>query len=198
MECLKCHSSKIVKNGSKNGYQYFKCNDCRGQFNSFSKFSGDLRLYAVVLYCYGFSLRSIGQFLGYSNVTILKWLKQFADRCVDEQIEKEEVLRIFGSMSNFLYVKRLETLQNCRQSFDCLNCDIKFCNSHTDKSQHSVHSCDEDCIGDLSNLKTCKDCSISCCGVHRNWFVLLSKIQFSLSGNAILKVPSLLQNFVVG
>jgi len=197
MECLKCHSSKVVKNGTKNGHQYFKCKLCHTQFCDSTKVVGDFKLYAVVLYCYGFSMRTIGQALGYSNVAILKWLKDFNKNGVQNHLSKTEILQILSSMSSFFHEKMIEAVGHCSESLECSECTVHLCDSHTEATHHTEHDCDEGCVQDLERPKDCKNCEIHYCRTHNEWHKVLLKVDDIISGKANFEVPETLKGFVV-
>ena len=106
MRCIKCNSEKLVKNGSKNGNRYYKCKDCGAQFSELTRNSAIAQKRAVVLYCFGLSLRTVGTILGYSNVTILKWVRDFAKAHYYKSVPKGEIVLELGKMWHFLQAKK--------------------------------------------------------------------------------------------
>ncbi len=106
MKCNRCASEKVVKNGSKNGNQYFKCKDCGCQFNESTRVSDSAQRSAVALYCFGLSLRTIGVILGYSNVAILKWVRAFAKLHYNKPIPKGDIVLELDEMWHFLQSKK--------------------------------------------------------------------------------------------
>lgn len=106
MKCIKCNSEKVVKNGSKNGDQYYKCKDCSCQFNEATRNSESAQRSAVALYCFGLSLRTIGVILGYSNVAVLKWIRTFAQNHYHKPIPKGAIVLELDEMWHFLQSKK--------------------------------------------------------------------------------------------
>ncbi|MCL1944755.1 MAG: hypothetical protein FWF56_02990 [Firmicutes bacterium] len=192
MKCLKCSSFKVVKNGTKHGEQYYKCNICHIQFNETTRLAGQLKQYAIVLYCYGFSLRTIGQALGYSNVAVLNWVKEYANTRDSQQITKQEILDILGCMSSFLHAKRQDLLKEFNRSIDCEKCKLEMCQNHM---EHVHHDCDECCLPTIYKPKDCNDCNVHYCKEHNGCFRLLKKIDDIISGKAEFEIPIALQNY---
>jgi len=106
MRCVKCNSEKAVKNGSKNGDRYYKCKECGAQFNESTRNSEAAQRYAVVLYCFGLSLRTIGVMLNYSNVAILNWVREFAKAHYQKPVPKGEIILELDEMWHFLHLKK--------------------------------------------------------------------------------------------
>ena len=106
MKCIKCGSEKIVKNGSKNGARYYKCKDCGAQFNESTRNTETAQRRAVALYCFGLSLRTIGTMLNFSNVAILKWVREFAKAHYEKPIPKGEIILELDEMWHFLGSKK--------------------------------------------------------------------------------------------
>ena len=105
-KCIKCNSQKVVKNGSKNGNRYFKCKECGTQFNEATRNSEVAQRLAVVLYCFGLSLRTIGTILGYSNVAILRWVRNFAEQHYHKPIPKGDIVIELDEMWHFIKQKK--------------------------------------------------------------------------------------------
>ena len=106
MRCTKCNSVKVVKNGSKFGTQYFLCRECGTQFCETSRNSETAQRIAVVLYCVGLSLRTIGTLLDYSNVAILNWIRDFAKVHYQKPIPKGEIVLELDEMWHFIKQKK--------------------------------------------------------------------------------------------
>jgi len=106
MKCIKCNSVKVVKNGSKLGTPYFKCKECGTQFCESSRNSETAQRFAVVLYCVGLSLRTIGALLEYSNVAILNWVRDFAKVHYHKPIPKGDIVLELDEMWHFIEQKK--------------------------------------------------------------------------------------------
>ena len=97
--CAKCASTNTVKDGNKNGKQNYLCKVCGRQFtNDYTIVEYEKRV-AVTLYCFGLSLRKIADTMHYSHVTILNWVKTYADKCKNA---KDNVLLDLEDVQNFL------------------------------------------------------------------------------------------------
>lgn len=92
--CPKCSSSSYVKCGFISGNQRYKCKSCSHQFTSFEPrgASKETKNFALKLYLEGMSLRAIGRLLKYSNVAILKWIRQFGEQA--QQIHQQEISKL--------------------------------------------------------------------------------------------------------
>jgi len=106
MKCNKCDSERVIKNGSKNGNKYYKCKECGVNFCEEVKSSKSIQRQAIVLYCFGLSLRTIGTILGYSNVSILFWVRDFARVHYHKPIPKGDIVLELDEMRHFLNQKK--------------------------------------------------------------------------------------------
>ena len=81
MDCPRCTSAQNVKSGILRGRQRYFCKSC-GYQHSVERRSCDAtketKEAAVKLYLEGMGLRAIGRMLGYSNVSVLNWIRKFA------------------------------------------------------------------------------------------------------------------------
>ncbi|MDR1138920.1 MAG: hypothetical protein LBK70_03485 [Clostridiales bacterium] len=198
MECLKCHCQHIIKNGTKHGKQYYKCSNCSVQFSSHSRINQDLKLYTIVLYCYGLSLRVIGQLIGYSNVSIFNWIKEYTNAHSQSKITRDHLIDILSQMSDFLHSKKWEVFNNCNSSINCQNCTVVVCSQHLLGSKCDLSNCDDNCIHELLKHNYCQNCTMRYCRQHNYWYQLLHKIDNIIAGKADLNIPSILQNIFVG
>jgi len=99
MNCSKCNSSNHVKSGKINGRQRYKCKECGRNYTVLIKSTGksqSIKKQALHLYLEGLGFRSIGRFLGVSNVSVLKWIRSFGHQVqalhsTTQEIEMVEV-----------------------------------------------------------------------------------------------------------
>jgi len=99
MNCPKCHCSKSVKSGKIKDRQRYKCKDCGCNYTVEIKSTAkpkSLKKKALHLYLEGLGFRSIGRFLGVSNVSVLNWIRTFGKEVQElhsdsQQIEMVEV-----------------------------------------------------------------------------------------------------------
>jgi len=76
LECVRCHSEKIVKAGYVSEKQRHKCKCCGYFFTKNSKSKPySIKRLAIELYLEGMSYRLISKILKVSDVAILKWIK---------------------------------------------------------------------------------------------------------------------------
>ena len=78
MECKKCKSTEIVKNGKVRNKQRYKCKGCQFNFVEVDGRKGkqiDKQKMAIHLYLENMGFRAIGRVLGVSNVTVLNWIR---------------------------------------------------------------------------------------------------------------------------
>jgi transposase-like protein len=81
MNCPYCHSGRLCKAGFGHGKQRYKCLDCRRHTVSFKGPKGqplEVKRQALSLYLEGLGFRAIGRLLNVSNVSVLRWIRQFA------------------------------------------------------------------------------------------------------------------------
>ena len=80
MNCPKCKSKKSCKDGKMHGRQRYLCKICKYHYTVIQR-SGTATLatkrQALELYLKGLGFRSIGRILNFSNVSILKWIRNF-------------------------------------------------------------------------------------------------------------------------
>ena len=94
MNCPKCKCEKKVKSGIVKGKQRFKCSDCgcnyTVEFKSTAK-PMSMKKNALHLYLEGLGFRSIGRYLGVSNVSVLNWIRSFGEEVSSLHSTKEEI-----------------------------------------------------------------------------------------------------------
>ena len=105
MTCYKCKSEYTVKNGHRKGKQCYLCKICGTQFTGDHTFIENEKRVALTLCCFGFSMRKIGDLLGYSHVTILNWVREFEEKReqdVEQKIFNEDYFLSIDEMCEFL------------------------------------------------------------------------------------------------
>jgi transposase-like protein len=83
MNCSKCNCSDSVKSGLIKGRQRYKCKSCGCNYTVAIKStakSASFKKQALHLYLEGLGYRSIGRFLGVSNVSVLNWIRDLGPR----------------------------------------------------------------------------------------------------------------------
>ena len=108
MNCPKCNCSKRVKSGKIRERQRYKCKECGCNYTVELKSTAKSKLQkkqALHLYLEGLGFRSIGRFLGVSNVSVLNWIRDFGKKVQDlhatsqkiEMVEVDEMHSYIGS-----------------------------------------------------------------------------------------------------
>ncbi|GHU60408.1 hypothetical protein FACS1894121_0320 [Bacteroidia bacterium] len=94
MNCPKCTCEKKVKSGTIKGRQRYKCKECGCNYTVELKSTGKSKLMkkqALHLYLEGLGFRSIGRFLGVSNVSVLNWICSFGKEVQALNAESQEI-----------------------------------------------------------------------------------------------------------
>ena len=92
MECKKCKSEQIIKNGKIRNKQRYGCKSCGFNFIEGDKRKGkneEKKRMAIKLYLDNKGFRAIGRVLGVSNVTVLNWVREAGESI--ESYHKEKV-----------------------------------------------------------------------------------------------------------
>jgi transposase-like protein len=111
MKCPKCSCEESVKSGIIKGRQRYKCKECGCNYTVAIKSTAkpkSLKREALHLYLEGLGFRSIGRFLGVSNVSVLNWIKSFGREVQElnsesqeiEMVEVDEMHSYIGSKKN--------------------------------------------------------------------------------------------------
>ena len=94
MNCPKCNCIKRVKSGFIKGRQRYKCKDCGCNYTVEIKSAAkpkSLKKQALHLYLEGLGFRSIGRFLGVSNVSVLNWIRDFGKKVQELHAESKQI-----------------------------------------------------------------------------------------------------------
>jgi transposase-like protein len=108
MECPRCQSQSIVKNGCPEGRQRFKCNDCNRIFfaENRRKHPPKLRYLALTFVCSGLSFRRTALLLGLSPNTVYLWCKQAGEAALlQAKPEQVEIIEL-DEMWHYVQKKR--------------------------------------------------------------------------------------------
>lgn len=121
MECKRCGSNKIKKNGNSAGKQRYMCKECgKTFFETSPKFSEETKNKAILMYVNNVGVRKTALFIGCSRTTISNWVKKARER-LDKMLDKaepnySEKVDIIELDEIYTYVKK--TVQS--GSVDCL------------------------------------------------------------------------------
>ena len=112
VSCVKCGSLSVVKNGTQDGKQRYKCKLCESVFrNTKPKYSAEFKLEAIMMYINSMGIRAIGRVKNVHNSVISSWIKK-AGRIMKEAFYSkiEEVqdkhISILELDELFTYVKK--------------------------------------------------------------------------------------------
>ena len=116
-DCPKCLSSSRVKAGKKGDKQRYKCKDCGYHYSvEFRKSTSTLsiRKQALELYLEGLGFRSIGRILGFSHVSIYRWIREFGEKL--DEIESKDKIKVvkIDEMHSFVGSKKTVLDLDCR------------------------------------------------------------------------------------
>lgn len=90
MECARCKSKKIKKNGRKLGKQRYMCKECRKTFfDTEPKFSEETKKKAIFMYLNNVGVRKTALFIGCSRTTITNWVRKAKER-LDKMLDEYE------------------------------------------------------------------------------------------------------------
>lgn len=90
MQCPRCKSNHIVKNGWRKEKQNYLCRNCRRQFVAAHEPKGygeQVKKHCLTLYCNGMGFRGIERSTGVCHNTVINWVKQVAQQIPDENYE---------------------------------------------------------------------------------------------------------------
>ena len=121
MKCPKCNGS-MVKGGTIKDKQRYKCKECGYNYYSVETKSTTkpkslkIQRLALHLYLEGLDSHSIGKILGVSNVSMLKWIKEFGQKIQELNTENKEnkQIEIVEIDKMHSYVASKKTTVGCR------------------------------------------------------------------------------------
>lgn len=108
MECLKCNSNHVTKNGHRHGKQNYHCQSCGRQFiESYSGkgYSEEVKQHCLTLYVNGMGFRGIERSTGVNHNTVIGWVKKVGkllpnapiDNDIPELAQIDELQTFVGS-----------------------------------------------------------------------------------------------------
>ncbi len=121
MNCPKCQSTNNVKNGIVGNRQRYRCKNCYYNYTVSKRGkSKEIKKMALFLYLEGLGFRSIGRFLGVSQVSVMNWIKHFGIELEElksdnklEVVEMDEMHSYIGSKKTIVgYGLLLTDLKN--------------------------------------------------------------------------------------
>jgi transposase-like protein len=93
MQCPRCNSTHLRKNGIKQGKQNYICADCRRQFidayEPSRTYSDQIKQECLKMYVNGMGFRAIERVKGVHHTTVIYWVKQLGEHLPDAPKEAE-------------------------------------------------------------------------------------------------------------
>ena len=97
MNCPRCTSDKVVKNGHRHGKQSYLCRDCHRQFRenpSPQGYSTQVKELCVKMSLNGMGFRSIERVTGINHNSVINWVRQAAEAIPAQNYEIPETAQI--------------------------------------------------------------------------------------------------------
>ena len=82
MECPRCNSSKIRKNGHRRGKQNYQCKECGRQFideYTTRGYSKQVKENCLTMYVNGLGFRAIERVTGVNHNTVIRWVREYGE-----------------------------------------------------------------------------------------------------------------------
>jgi transposase-like protein len=111
MNCPRCASDKIVKNGHRHGKQSYLCRDCQRQFRenpSPQGYSSDVKDVCVKMSLNGMGFRGIERVTGINHNSVVNWVRQAEAAIPDEDYEIPETAQI-DELQTFVGAKKTKS-----------------------------------------------------------------------------------------
>ena len=107
MKCKRCGSTKINKNGKRDGVQCYLCKNCKHQFISEHGRHTEWEVkMAVSLYSVGLSFRTIAALFCVHNSTIYRWVRDYAKAHYQKGTPQGEIVVELDEMYHFIKSKK--------------------------------------------------------------------------------------------
>lgn len=95
MRCSRCGSERYIKAGKKGDRQRYECKDCGYHYRVEwrGRYSKEVRECAIKMVADGMGYRQVERALGVSNVTIIRWVRQYGESLIKagkRLLEKQE------------------------------------------------------------------------------------------------------------
>ena len=112
MHCRKCGSEAFVKNGFMAGAQRYKCKKCGFQFTRETPHGRPMKdkILALVLYLSVLSMNAIGNIIGVSTQSIMRWIRMFYDKFIPQnEIETKFDEIEIDEMYSYINKKKIQS-----------------------------------------------------------------------------------------
>ena len=106
--CPKCLTEKVVKNGHHLGRQRYRCKSCGFQYTRVDPRGrpASEKAGAILLYTMGLSLNAIARIYNVSAQTVLRWVRNFAEKTYEKPEPREAVVVELDEMWHYLGSKK--------------------------------------------------------------------------------------------
>jgi len=106
--CPKCLAEEVVKNGHHLGRQRYRCKSCGFQYTRVDPRGrpASEKAAAVLLYTMGLSLNAIARIYNVSAQTVLRWVRNFAEKTYEKPKPREAVVVELDEMWHYLGSKK--------------------------------------------------------------------------------------------
>ena len=107
MKCDYCGKEKFIKYGFNRGLQRYRCKTCGYQVTKPGVRKSPVCVnFAIYLYAVGLSFRTVGKIIGDSDVTILRWVRDFAEKNYEKPAVKGEIIVELDEMWHYIGSKK--------------------------------------------------------------------------------------------
>ena len=106
--CPKCQTEQVVKNGQHLGRQRYRCKLCRFQYTRVTPrgHPANEKAAAILLYTMGLSLNAIARIYKISAQSVLRWVRNFAEKTYEKPEPREAVVVELDEMWHYLGSKK--------------------------------------------------------------------------------------------
>ena len=109
MKCKRCLSEHTVKNGKREGKQYYLCRGCKHQFFlEKERYSKEERHLAVMLYCLGLSFTAIGKILHVHASTVMRWVRRYTQANCEKPRPTGKIVIELDEMCHYIHFKKID------------------------------------------------------------------------------------------
>ena len=113
MNCPKCQSNQIRKNGHRRDKQNYQCKNCGRQFLDFYStkgYSSTIKEECLKMYVNGLGFRAIERVKGVNHNTVIRWVKQVAN-LIPEPPENYEIPEVgeIDELQTFVGKKKIKS-----------------------------------------------------------------------------------------
>ena len=107
IECTKCKSKEIKKNGKRLGKQRYMYKECRKTFfDTEPKYSEETKKKAIFMYLNNVGVRKTALFIGCSRTTVTNWVRKAKER-LDKMLDEYE--RNYSEKTDIIDMNKIYT-----------------------------------------------------------------------------------------